>query len=363
MTCEEALDRAAARSGEVPPPGLLAHLKACASCRDQARTFEGVDDLVAAVLDVPLPPLTLPAPRRRMAWSAAAAVLLLAGGWLLNPEGPGRAAPATRSRQASFPGLLETATGTRVHVDRISGAWRLRLGEGACWVEARERVQLEERVRISAGSRLEIRRGPPASRATWGLLRESRAADGGELILSVFEGEVQVEGFRIPSGIRVSLSPGQAPAQSPLTEADRIRVEGWRAERITTSVLRRWGPAELAALASLRVEEGAVALRATPTEIRLLAFPVEEPDSLFWAEIRVPEGHVVLRHPHGEVLLGDLPAWRDGRWHVLTARSGSSGMEVFLDGRSLIRGPSRASGGGWALGVRGGELRVRAAGT
>ena len=228
---------------------------------------------------------------------------------------------------------------------------------------------------LPAGARVEIRWSPSASKATWSLLKEACAAEEfTELHLPVLAGEALVRGTRIQTGQRVRIPlASQAPlASEPIREEDLDRIERWRAQRIGSKVSWSCAAKEIVARhpEAARLQGEVAVLEASPQETVFVSLPRTAFPAVFWAEVRAVGGHLVLRYPMlggtGETLLGDLAAWKVEGWHRLAVRSGRSGGEVFLDGRSLLRLPPEAislkARTEPALGVRGGSVQVRALG-
>jgi hypothetical protein len=225
-------------------------------------------------------------------------------------------------------------------------------------------LEAPEILQVAPGSRVELRAGDPASPLAGLWFREARASGGSGLLVSVVSGEVRRGDLRIAAGTRARFVPGQ-PLLEALTREDHARIEGWRARRLEQASVRRYGPRDLA-------ERSAGSAAVTGDFLRLcspgsLAFDMPPACLALSAEVRAVKGHLFLRYPvpggTGEVALGNLPAWEDGGWHRLGFVSGPSGVEVFLDGRRLLKAPLREVFPGEevaTLGVRGGSLDVRA---
>ncbi len=397
MHCEEArtllseLER-----GEACPAGVTAHLETCLPCREEAARMTEVDRILGLALAASAPPPpALPSPRAfTFRWrAAAAAVLLLAAAWGLasRTAGPAPAAPRAPA-PAPLPflgrlgpgagadleglGRLEVAPGGLAEV--LPGADGappgLSLLAGACWLEApassEARLLSPLSARITPGSRLEIRLIPPPSSASAAafLCPKALAEEGATVLLSVLSGEVETAGGRIPAGRRGRLGPGASLSLLPLSEADVASIEGWRARRIQGRASWRYGPAESASLAGKRgrlTGDGAV-LEASARDAALIRLPAGPGPEVFSAELGKVNGYIVLRYPvpggEQETLLGALSAWKAEGWQQLSVRTAPWGVEVFLDGRILLRtaaAPPPEAGEGVWIGIRGGSMTLR----
>jgi hypothetical protein len=233
-------------------------------------------------------------------------------------------------------------------------------------VETAQALDVEAPVplRLDAGTQAELLAPASSARLEPLLLKEAAAEGPDSLQLSVLSGEARSSEYGIPAGTVAVLRAGRPPAPGILTEEDRARIEGWRAERLAGLATRRYAPEELAAAGDAVLEQGVARLRGRGW-IRLKG---AGPRLALAAEVRVSGAHLMLRYPlhdggTGETTLGSLPAWRDGGWHRLAVRTGRDGAEVFLDGRRILKSPPHPVRGGspgeLALGAEGGSLDLK----
>ena len=288
---------------------LEAHLAACRDC------LEDLGDLGS-----------LSAPPRSWRWPlAVAASLLVAVGlaapWRKGPE-PRLLAGAPARREAS----LEVSPGGDA---ALSGSVLL-LRAGACWLDTAVPVEMKEPcpIRFEAGTEAEIRI-LPAPKAVWSLLGEAWASGLSTVLVSVVSGSAEAGGERIPAGSRLRIPGGR------LEPVDAGSIDAWRTRSLEAGSR---GPERMLA-------DGSAAFPGAPGSFR--------------AEIRAVRGHVVVRYPAGETMLGSLEAWKDGAWHRLVVTWKGSGTEIFLDGRRLLKLPGTDGSGIPGLEVRTGSLVLR----
>lgn len=388
MSCDNVRDRILESDGTPWAPEVATHLETCASCRRLASHLAAVDqaarEAFPATSSGAFPGLPQPAPSRRpLAWAAAAAILLMAGGFALtrpssrNPgtlplvPAPPFSGPLGPSQAADLgDALVEMDAGSRGEIQPDpQGGWKLALLEGRCWVDTRSRVRLHTPVAIDLlpGTRAELSRAARAETA-WSLLRQAEAADPATLTLRVLSGEAVLNtlpGFPcVGSGRQATLENGRLTI-TPLPESETARIDAWRQARLGTEARRILEPGDLIALGA-RLHDGAARLEAPAQEPQMLAFPSPAGHAVLTARIRKVTGHLVLRYPlpqgGGETTVGDLAAWQAPGTHLLTLRSGSGGTEIFLDGRRLLEVPPLprpgVDGRAVAIGIRGGSCEL-----
>jgi hypothetical protein len=354
MTCQEILDLVAQREGAEPlSPEIEAHLEGCAGCRGQARLLLALDAFALAQL--PAPPIAVPRLPRPLPWKALAASLLLAlgAGLFLFNRSP---SPAGVPASSPSPALADAAGSLELAPGAIAGlqAGRLSLRAGACWVESRETVELDTpiKARILPGSQVELALDSPDTAVSWHWIRMAEASDASILRISVVAGTVELPAFpgspRLQAGSRGRIR-GETLKTEPLTDSHQAGIEAWRVRA-------------LQALARPVQGSGATLL----SEGRFLETRAFPEGAVLSARLRKVTGALVLRYPlpggAGETTLGGLPVWRDQAWHALVLKSGGGGVEIFLDGRMLLKVPPlqkpEARSSGMALGVRGGSAEV-----
>lgn len=358
MDCQEILTRVAQHEGgDRLPSGVQGHLEGCPSCREQAGRLLELDAFAREHLKAPA--VTLPRLRRPLRVPAlAASALLAAGAGLLifqhtsSPTTPVPASlPAAPGIRDDTGGELESAPGTVAELR----SRRLSLRAGACWVEARETLELEIplKARIAAGSQVELTLLERKDALSWNWLRAAEADESPALRISVVAGEVELSDLPgspcLRAGSRGRVVGGILKTD-PLTEIHLAEIEAWRAR----SLEARARPVPDCKAAIL-------------VEGRFLEAPASPRGAVLTARLRHVTGHLVLRYPlpggAGETTLGDLPVWRTRDWHRLVLKSGASGADIFLDGRRLLKVPplpvrEAGSPGAAALGVRGGSAEV-----
>jgi hypothetical protein len=204
-------------------------------------------------------------------------------------------------------------------------------------------------LRISAGTELELRvlDERPMTLAML-LLSQAQAGEGASLEVRVLAGRVEGAGLRLSAGQKVRLGADGVPVPEPLEEADRARIEGWRAGRLEAIASRQVQQA-------LRLEPGSPLALEDPGAPRTLS-----------AGIRARGAHLLLRTPltagAAEVSIGNLPALKDGAWHRLAVWAGDGRIEVFLDGRRILRAlpsPAGSASPGFSLLALGGAVDLK----
>lgn len=370
MRCEEARERLSELDPRETPAGdLAAHLEACPACTAWCAFQDGLDEgvrrAIAESAPARLPFPVMPVRSPHWPWAAAAAILLLAGGFgvreILGPSAslpppflslpaPGHQPLAGALALLPGGGRLELSGEAAVRLSDDGEA--LVLSRGRCWLETGDlpvRVDVAGGLRVSAGAELELRvldEGPGLASL---LLGQALAGEGASLEISVLAGTVEGAGLRIPAGRKVRLGAGGAAAPEPLGEADLSRIEGWRAERLEGVASRRQRQ-------GLRLEPGLP-----------LAIAEEEGDPaaprVLAAGLRARGAHLLLRMPGAAgVSIGNLPALRDGAWHRLAVRAGDGRVEAFLDGRRILRAPAVPServGRGFSVTALGGAVDLK----
>ena len=368
MRCEEAREHLSElEPREIPADELAAHLEACSACAAERAFLDGLDrEVQGAVAERAPARLPLPVVLRRRPfwpWAAAAVLLLLAGGlwmhWGLEPGSPSPPAPLPppgRLRPAPG-GLALLPGGGRLELSgeaqvRLSGDGEvLTLSQGRCWLETGDRAMHLETpfpLRVSPFAEVELRvlDGRPTLASL--LLGQALAEEGSFLEVSVLAGSVEGAGLRLRAGQKARLGADGIPAPTPLGEADRIRIEGWRAERLEGVAARHLRQA-------WRLEPGIP-----------LVLPVDEVDPaaprVLVVRICSTGAHLLFRDPGvAEASIGNLPALKDGAWHRLAIRAGNGRVEAFLDGRRILRSPAVPAEGaaGFSLTALGAAVELK----
>ena len=297
---------------------LLEHVAGCRPCTAVLADLLSVDRKESTARSLRFLPM-----------AAAASLLMVAGLTALGTKGPVpspvavKPAPRTASLEIE-PGGDATLSGPT-----------LILRAGACWLDTPVPVELRvpAKVRFEAGTEAEVRI-LPAPKAAWSLLGEAWASAPPELLVSVVSGSAEAEGLKIRAGSRLRL-----PSRR-LEPLDTAAIDSWRIRRLEGGVR---GPERT--------------LKATSVETVFVSFP--DGNGSFSTEVRAIEGHIVIRYPAGETLLGNLEAWKDASWHRIIVSWRGSGTEVFLDGKRLLKLPEAERRGVPGLGVRNGSLVLR----
>jgi hypothetical protein len=407
MSCPDLNVLVALAEGREAPPALAGHLGSCPACREEVAA-------IRADLETRHPE---PDPRDRAQWKTlalgasdrpgrvpwrkplawAAAVLLLAGGWMLVGDPFGEAPPPAAPPQAPASpawladGVWEAGKGKGATPFLLGGVipgaasaqarfraegTRLSLEAGEVYLAAPEGISCqlqgpEGAWAKTAGGALWARRNPTSPTAAWSLLTSVWAVETGAFQVSVVSGTAELSSI-----------PGEAPLRLDATGLAEWREGRWKilegqALPEGVSTLRRLLPSaagtawtNLRAAETLPLPQGGWALG--PGDPAWLAAGAAPPQGTLTVTLKRPPSQtdVLLVFPQP----GGSRAWRLGDWSgrrfsdlvTLTVAYGPWGARGYVDGqKAWTLGPGAASLSaappGLEIGVvaSGGRLEIR----